>query len=45
MALENVKDFCDLQKTKPNTILTRKEHNITGGENEDLFLEYFVFDS
>jgi len=45
MALENVTVVWDLQKLQPNTILTCQEHNITGGENADLFLEYFVLDS
>jgi hypothetical protein len=42
MALGNVTVVWDLQKIQPNKILTWKEHNITGGENTDLFLEYFV---
>jgi hypothetical protein len=39
MALEKVTDIWDLQKIEPKSILTWKEHNVTGSENTDLFLE------
>jgi len=43
--LDNVTVVWDLQKIQPKSILTWKEHNTTGGENRELFLEYFLLES